>query len=256
MEFTRSKQSVWCHDGTKLVLIELPTPQTELLPGIDWGHAANLFTPAFWKYQVYMQRRNKVHMKHNLGRSLLEEAAVCMLGGYGMPAELGLAAFYKLKDCQLLDGKASVQAIEEQLSVPYFVLGKQRRYRFPRQKARYLAPALNQLRRSNVPTDAISLRDFLTTINGIGPKTASWIVRNHFGSDEVAILDIHIVRAGMYMGLYGSESDPARHYLKMERKFLNFCLAIEESASLVDAVIWKTMRRIRCNPNIKGAAFH
>ena len=247
MTRTRTRQSAWGHNGTQIVSVEMPCPQTELLPGIHWGYAEHLFTPAFWKYQAHMQSAHKKNTSHNLGRSLMEEVAVCMLGGYGMPAELGLAAFNQLQERQLLDGKASVQVLEKHLSTPFFVLGRQRRYRFPRQKARYLAPILKILRKAEVPTDAIQLRDFLARQNGIGPKTASWIVRNHFGTDEVAILDVHIIRAGIYMGLYGCDDNPAQDYYPMERQFLDFCIALEEPASQVDAIMWDAMRRIGRN---------
>ena len=95
-----------------------------------------------------------------------------------------------------------------------------------------------------MPSEALELRNFLTTLNGIGPKTASWVVRNHLDADEVAILDVHIIRAGVHIGLYDQTVDPARHYYSMERQFLDFCLAIEERASLVDAIMWDYMRRL------------
>ena len=56
------------------------------------------------------------------------------------------------------------------------------------------------------------------TLPGIGPKTASWIVRNWMNSDAVAILDIHIVRAGMLMNLYCQGGRVERHYLEIEAK--------------------------------------
>ena len=46
----------------------------------------------------------------------------------------------------------------------------------------------------------VALRDWLLAIPGIGPKTASWIVRNRTGSSAVAIIDVHILRAGTSAG--------------------------------------------------------
>ncbi|MDD9973322.1 MAG: hypothetical protein OXU27_04915 [Candidatus Poribacteria bacterium] len=247
MKHTRALQKVWGHDGIQIVSIEMPCPQTEILPGIHWGSAEHLFTPAFWKYQAHMQRKHKKYATYNIGCSLMEEVAVCMLGGYGMPAELGLAAFNKLREHQLLDGKASEQVLEKHLSTFFIVSGKQRRYRFPRQKAKYLALTLKRLRKAEVPTDAIKLRDFLAKLDGIGPKTASWIVRNHLGTDEVAILDVHIIRAGILMGLYSCKDNPTQSYYSMERLFLDFCSALGEQACLVDAIMWDIMRRIGQN---------
>jgi endonuclease III len=40
------------------------------------------------------------------------------------------------------------------------------------------------------------------SLPGIGPKTASWIARNWLDADDVAILDIHIMRVGQVIGLF------------------------------------------------------
>ncbi|MDZ3993341.1 hypothetical protein PspTeo4_24872 [Pseudomonas sp. Teo4] len=43
-----------------------------------------------------------------------------------------------------------------------------------------------------------ALRDWLLELPGIGYKTASWVARNWLDADDVAILDIHILRAGAW----------------------------------------------------------
>lgn len=238
------EHSAWGQIGSELVSIPLPCPKSELLPGIVWGHAEDLFTPAFWKYQSRMQRAGDRYSRHQLGSNLLEEVSVCLLGGFGMPAELGLAAFKRLKEQGLLNGDANEKEIESALSIQFLIDGKQRKYRFPRQKAKYLANALSTLRAGSVPTEPVELRNFLTSLNGIGPKTASWVVRNHLDTDEVAILDVHIIRAGLHLGLYDYRETPSRDYFRMERKFLDFCKAIDERATTVDAIMWDYMRRL------------
>ena len=244
MDQMRARQTAWTLSKMGTVAVELPCPLTEVLPGITWGHVEELLSPAFWKYHASVQRRQSNYTLFRLGRTLAEDMAVCLLGGYGMPAELGLAAFDRLRQHELLDGLATSDQIEHLLELPFLVDGRLRRYRFPRQKAKYLASALSVLKESQIPDSAIDLRNFLTTLAGVGPKTASWIVRNHFASDEVAILDVHILRAGMHIGLFGYGSDPARNYYEMESAFLDFCLAIDEPASLVDAIMWDYMRRL------------
>jgi N-glycosylase/DNA lyase len=226
------------------VFIELPPPSAEVLPGISWGCASEWFTPAFWKYQAKASRTNSPRHSFHLGRSLIEEVAVCLLGGFGLPAELGLAAFYRLRDMQLLRPDVDQNKLEQALSEPLQFGERFRRYRFPRQKAKFLWHALKAVDAFPTSIPPRNLRDYLIAIPGIGPKTASWIVRNHFGSDDVAILDVHIIRAGMTMGLFEADSDPARHYFKLEMRFLEFCDAIDEPASLVDALMWDYMRRI------------
>lgn len=232
-----------CHVASTFSL-ELPEPELEVLPGIAWGCASEWFTPAFWKFQSKATRTTYTSDSFRLGRTFKEEIAVCLLGGHGLPAELGLAAFDRLRDRKLLHYQVSQAQLEEALCEPLDVGGRRRRYRFPRQKAKYLWHALQAV--ETIP-DTLSpklLRDHLTLVPGIGPKTASWVVRNHFASDEVAILDVHILRAGAMMGLFSSKADPSKHYFKLEDRFLKFCDAIEEPASQLDALMWDFMRRI------------
>ena len=77
---------------------------------------------------------------------------------------------------------------------------------------------------------------------GIGPKTASWIVRNWLGSDDVAILDVHVLRAGILMGLFPEDCRLPKDYEVLEKKFLDFARAIQVRASLLDAIMWRDMR--------------
>ena len=243
--------TVWCGRDKIHFSVELPSPSTEVLPGIPWGCASEWFSPAFWKYQSEASRTYSPQNHFRLGESLAEEVAVCLLGGHGLPAELGLAAFQRLRSRQLLSAFTPMAELESALSEPLDIGGRTRRYRFPRQKAKFLWHALQAIESLPNALPPRSMRDFLTSIPGIGPKTASWIVRNHFGSNDVAILDVHILRAGAAMGLFPEEPDPSKHYFKLEERFLEFCLAIDEPASLVDALMWDFMRRI--GPTSLGA---
>lgn len=240
----QTSQVAWAHNGASHFSIELPSPQSEVLPGISWGFAEEIFTPAFWKYQAKANRTDKNPPSYKIGENLVEELCACLLGGYGMPAELGLAAFQRLKALGLLTGAVAADEIERALGEPFLLFNKPRRYRFTRQKSRFLASALMRLREDEIPTDHRACRDYLTTFAGIGPKTASWIVRNQYGSDEVAILDIHILRAGTMVGIFQESADPARDYFGLEHRFLSFCRAISEPASLIDSLMWDYMRRI------------
>lgn len=244
MHTANSIYMAWTGEREAPIAIELPNPAAEVLPGIFWGCASELFTPAFWKYQSSTLRPHMAAKSFQLGRSIQEEIAVCLLGGHGLPAELGLAAFYRVRDRGLLQISVSQAELEEALSEPLLLNGRSRRYRFPRQKAKFLWHALQAVDIIPPNLSYRALRNYLTSIPGIGPKTASWIVRNHFGSNDVAILDVHILRAGAAMGLFSAKADPAKHYFELEDRFLKFCEAIEEPASLVDALMWDYMRRI------------
>ena len=250
MRKTGNTQLAWGHNGEDYLAVQLPCPYTEVMPGVKWGYVDEVFTPAFWKYQSQLKRAFHEDNDHKLGRSLMEEVSVCLLGGYGMPAELGLAAFYRLRDQGMLFGTASAAQIEQVLSMPFSISNKPRKYRFVRQKSRYLSAALNTLRDASLPSDERALRNYLTTLCGVGPKTASWVVRNHLGSDVVAILDIHIIRAGIAIGIFDPTANPSRHYFDLEQRFLDFCSALKEPASVLDAIMWDCMRRI--GPTVKG----
>ncbi len=93
------------------------------------------------------------------------------------------------------------------------------------------------------PTDSgRALRDWLTSIPGIGHKTASWIARNWLCADDVAILDIHILRAGLLAGFFPGDLTVERDYLKLEQIFLEFSEAMGVKASELDALIWYEMQ--------------
>lgn len=123
------------------------------------------------------------------------------------------------------------------------VHGRQIRYRFAPQRSNYVSAALAKLAEIEAPIDdELAFRQWLLDFRGIGPKTASWITRNWLNSEKVAIIDIHIQRAGLLMGLFKKDESPARHYFRMEEKFLTFANNIEVRASLLDALMWRQMK--------------
>lgn len=239
----RMLPQVICSDrGEKLAI---PPAMAELMPGVRWGRNDCIFTPAFWRAQEWLLRGAPSMPQFRLGNTLLEEAAACLLGGHGIPAEVGLAAFDRVRSAGLVTGAAvSESTILRELASPLCVRGRPVRYRFARQKARYLAGVIHLLPAvESEATTPLALRRRLTELPGIGLKTASWIVRNWLASDEVAIIDIHILRAGVLAGIFHLASDPQRDYLELEQRFLTFSVAIGVRASTLDALIWRTMKR-------------
>ena len=89
------------------------------------------------------------------------------------------------------------------------------------------------------------LRDWLTKIPGIGFKTASWVARNWLDADDVAILDIHILRAGVLAGFFDAELTVERHYRELEDQFLAFSAGLGVRASELDALMWYEMMASR-----------
>jgi len=225
--------------------LELPDPDEWLMPGIRWGSFEYALTPAFWVSQAWLV--DAPDKDFRLCATLVEEVVTCLLGGHGAPAEVGLAASDRVIRA-LAEVEAvtlSAEQIFDLLSEPLEVRGRKVRYRFAAQRSRYLAASLAGLQSiAEDGLDDLALRDALCTLPGIGPKTASWIVRNRRASDEVAILDVHIVRACEHMGVFPVGADPARKYFDLENRFIEFCGRGQARASVVDEVMWSTMRRL------------
>jgi N-glycosylase/DNA lyase len=241
IDMTQEVIAVFAGNTERLVL---PDPDDYVIDGVRWGDNYALFTPAFWATLAWLDRYESDCESYRLGKTLEEEVAACLLGGYGIPAEVGWAAFYKIRDTGLLNGSCpSDKLLHEVLAEPLEVKGRNVRYRFARQKSKYLSSALAKFREDAPPAhDDLALRGWLMGLEGIGPKTASWITRNWLQSDRVAIIDIHIHRAGILMGLYDLKESPARNYFGMESKFLDFARRIQVKASMLDALIWQQMK--------------
>lgn len=225
--------------------LHLPEAGTEILPGVRWGKFDDFFTPAFWVSRSWIDGETSPHLEYTLGRSLHEEIAACLLGGYGMPAEVGMAAFHRMRDRGLLDGTSSMIDIEKALTEPLTIGNRKVRYRYPHTKSRFLAEAMQKFNAEPAPIHSpLELRNWLLTFSGIGPKTASWITRNVLHSDEVAILDIHIIRAGLLMGLFSPKHSVQRDYFDMETRLVAFARAAGVSLSRFDSIIWCYMRQM------------
>jgi thermostable 8-oxoguanine DNA glycosylase len=223
----------------------LPDQDIELMPGIKWGHYCQLYTPAFWKFMYLSYGSQNDLNHHRLGSNIVEEVVACLLGGYGMPSELGLAAFKRLKEDSLINQGVEFHIIRKALSSPFEMEdGSIKRYRFYNQKSKYIYRFLKRDDLSSVLIhDDISFRNWLLTIDGIGFKTASWITRNWLQSENVAILDIHILRAGRIAGFFAETYDVTRKYLDLESNYIGFCKALEVRPSNMDAIIWNYMKK-------------
>lgn len=221
-------------------------PEVLLFPPTRWGRNDTLYTAAYWADVVEAEAgRYLSGSPHRLGSTFIEECAACLLGGHGIPAEVGIAAFEALKRTGLLScSDASVDDVFRELSRPIQMHnGKLVKYRFAKQKSGYLAKLLASKIDVNRYSSHRELRDDLMDLPGFGFKTASWVVRNWFDSDMVAILDIHIHRAGLLAGFFDPSNTLPRDYLLMERRFLAFALLIGARPSVLDAIMWEHLKR-------------
>lgn len=201
-------------------------------------------TPAYWAVRCGWEDADQPAFVSE-GGSLVEETAFCLLGGFGITYEINAAAFERLKtEGAFRSGARTSEAwLVDRLLEPLDVAGRRIRYRFPNQRARRLAAMLSSLDDIDAASfTALELRDYLLRLEGVGPKTASWIVRNILGSDEVAILDIHVIRACTAMHIFPQQMALPKDYEVLERRFLEFAAAIQVRASVLDAVMWTEMR--------------
>lgn len=227
--------------GTQMVR----SPDAEVVPGVAWGRSGWVGSPAYWSMLAGTEDPANDYVRRD-GCPLHHEIAFCLLGGFGIRMEVNEAAYRECLSLGLLDPGRHPTApeIENVLAAPLDIGGRAVRYRFPRQRSRRLADALRAIEDAPPPTvTARGFRNALMEIPGIGPKTASWIARNWLGANDVAILDVHVVRAGIAMNLFPTDARLPNDYGTLEDRFLAFSAAIGVRPSLLDAVIWHEMRR-------------
>lgn len=206
-----------------------------------WGRSYELGTAAYWIEQTRLRRPLS---NHRLGGSLAEEVVACILGGFGQPASLGMAAFREVQREGLIstENLPTESAVQTVLETPMAVsgYGKAVHYRFPRQRARRVVSALRFLRQNEAPTAPVALRDWLLDVPGVGPKTASWIARNWAGA-AVAIIDVHVQRAGVAAGFFRSDWRLPRDYSAFEAAFRAVAKRGRVSCAALDARIWQDL---------------
>lgn len=241
---TTESQVAAIHGAKEIHWLVVPNAAIEWAPGRAWGHFDACYSAAFWALHAWQHRlQYAATSRHALGENLREEVAACLLGGHGMPAEVGLAAFARVRDAQMLSHPApSSEHLERLLRLPLSVNGREVKYRFPVVKARQLSRAMSTLHAHTPPTSSAALRDWLQTIPGIGPKTASWIVRNRDANARVAILDIHVIRACQILGMFPHRLQLPRDYNALEASFIRFADQLGLPPGDVDAAMWYEMR--------------
>ena len=229
--------------GVPLHSTHFPEETEEVLPGVRWGRAEWVPSPAFWRTLASEQNAGDDYVSPE-GTPLSEVAVFCLLGGYGVTAELNQAAFSHVVAKGLFAGEIkSAGQLRSVLSEPLQVGEKTLRYRYPNQRSVRVWEVLRALEGlENNWNSGRALRDDLLPINGIGPKTASWIARNWRGFDDVAILDVHVIRACQIMGLFPGVINLPKDYYALEERFIAFSFALGVRTSSLDALMWREMR--------------
>ena len=186
-----------------------------------------------------------------------DELLFCLLGGFGITYEHGRSACDTIRQLRPFSDEWNdhdlFEAIVAALMRPQFeprrVDGSFRRYRFPIQKASVILKARKWVR-AQEPFDehllqldsAKDRRRFLSECPGVGFKTASWLLRNLGLGDELAIIDIHILRA-----LVGAKRIPdgiqmPKDYDMAEEAFLAWCDELGAPSAAFDLFVWHWQR--------------
>jgi len=209
---------------------------------VQWGRFDAFGTAAYWVDQtVRGDYANKVELLAQRA-DLQSETIFCLLGGYGVTAELARAAHEVVMVVLQAQPEPEPRDIETALRRP--LPGDLGRYRFPRQRANRVVEAVRRLSQYPPPKDPFLLREYLLEVNGIGPKTAAWIIRNVTGTPEVAIIDIWLIRTLTKNGIFRREWRVDRHYERYEAAFRQYAAYGLVSPGALDLCIWEQARRV------------
>ena len=224
-------------------------PDDEVMPGMRFGREDELLTPAYWAMRCATADPADIDFINHHG-TLEEEIGFCLLGGFGVTLEVATVFFERLRTSGAFErGTVLPEAdLFAMLNAPATLRGRPHRYRFPTQRARRLHHAMADLEQMEFDeADPIRFREQIQSLEGVGPKTASWIARNWLDTDLVAILDIHILRAGWLLELFDKNCRLPRDYLDLESRFLCFAKNLHVRTSVLDSVMWYDMRTFGSN---------
>jgi N-glycosylase/DNA lyase len=86
--------------------------------------------------------------------------------------------------------------------------------------------------------DERSRRQWLCHCPGVGPKTASWLLRNIGLGNGLAIIDVHLLRALQSTGRAGSAALPGG-YDELEQAFLKWSDDLGAPPAVFDLFLWE-----------------
>ena len=186
-----------------------------------------------------------------------DELLFCLLGGFGITFEHGQSAYVTIRQLRPFSGdwkdEQLFETILAALMRPQFEPrrrdGSLRRYRFPKQKASVIVKA-RQWVRGQDPIDERLLqlgspkdrRRFLTKCPGMGFKSASWLLRNLGLGGELAIIDVHVLRALLDAKRIPDDIRIPRDYEMAEEAFLAWCDELDAPSEAFDLFVWHWQR--------------
>jgi N-glycosylase/DNA lyase len=187
---------------------------------------------------------------------LRQELLFCLLGGHGITYELGSSALLAVAGLDVfcpehepdILSKELLALLQERRYGPPRMDGSPRRYRFPARKSTLIMAARDWVLSAGSLVEHLSSRgeqerrEWLLGCPGVGPKTASWILRNTGWARELAILDVHVLRAMSDHGIIPPPLRTGRDYEQLERRFLAWCERLEVAPGVFDLFLWEWQR--------------
>ena len=194
---------------------------------------------------------------------LIYELVVCILGSQ-VPYEIALAAAEEIRDAGLLENPTErycapvyEKAIYDVLRQPLHGPGwapTGRRYRFARMRANHISRTVwaiysdgGSLKgRLEASKSAREARRSIVGIGvGIGPKQASLFLRNIGFTEELAILDTHLLRFMSFFGLRDQTTraiSSMQSYETHENHLRYYAKSTGYPLGCVDQAVWIVMR--------------
>ena len=197
-------------------------------------------------------------------RTLWLELSACLLSSQ-VPYELALAAAEAVHASGAVHapgGEGLEARLVSVLSDAFVVDGRSRRYRFPNAKGRQLADTSNVVRAAGGLRGLLSKFEdgraarawFVRHAPGLGPKQASMFLRNVDFSNDLAILDRHVLDYMVALGLggIGMRASRLQDYLVLEDVLRRHAETSGSSVGVLDRAIWIVMRVAR-RYDVEGA---
>ncbi len=180
------------------------------------------------------------------------ELLFCILGGHGVSYELARSAAFRLRQLDVFavdwDPQALQVRVREELNEAQFQParknGSLRRYRFPTRKAAHVAAAASWVKKRRPLAELLRgiesehrRRELMCQCPGVGLKSASWLLRNAGLAENLAVIDVHVLRALASSGRINGVRLP-QDYLAIEGKFLDWCSELEAPPAAMDLLLW------------------
>lgn len=218
-------------------------------------HEYSRFSRTFRNYRKWLQMTEY---------ELWLELCLCVLSS-NVPYELAQSAFFHLEKKGylvldwIIETPNSQEFVAKELSRPLYsprkLDGSGRKYRFPNIRAQNIFQAAKMVSSEkgwlskvlSTHSSEIEVRDLLAiNVSGLGLKEASHFLRNIGYSNELAIIDTHVVsflKKIEVIAEVNTKTITRKTYLELENLLKKICDKYELSLSIFDMAIWYYMRR-------------